>query len=985
MSDRLKQDGSAAVLEDIEQQMRALEERKQRIEQELGQQAAEAPRPVSASAGALAIGGSVINAQIVVGDANALSDDDLYASYLQWLAGRAERLPLGKVQPRFVTANSDLRLSQVYVELEVSTPPVPKEDEDCRDWSWRLARGADGEHRDLLEAVSGQARHHILLGDPGSGKTTFAQHLCFLLATGDRRLPESLVGLVPVRLTLRQLAGSVPRLGQGQASLLWTALQASLDEAIDPAGARRLMDLLRGRLLTDGGLWILDGLDEVPTTADRRERLLQAVEDLAASFGEQPSRLLVTARPYAYSAESRPLSGFETLGVAPFRQPQVETFIERWYQVVRSSLDTDALNVAAKAKELRDAIADQSYLADLASQPLLLTLMATLHASGKLPEDRADLYATSTDLLLYRWQDKRRVWDDESQKEITEPSILRVLKVPESRLLNALAALAFAVHQRQREAESETLESGQTVDRPADISHHELLEAFEDLQGDLTTRQLTAYLRDRAGLLISPRDGVYMFPHRCIQEYLAAHYLADRGGSRALIRQLEVDPLWWREVVLLGYGKIARGGTGSLLESLLLLLPSDPPDEVDQVKDIQWRRALVSGLLAIELRLGQAAAEQGTANNFQPPFLSPDEPTLAMQLERIRQWLSRLVAGGHLPAKERLEAGDALGRLGDSRPGVATTTVGETVWPDIDWLTIPRGSFILGSPDDDPEAKDWEKPAHPVKLRRFWISRYPITNTQYAVFLREVDYDDPDLWGQRGLAWLRGELEPEIEGLSEEERKNWLDWLARRPPEKRQLPFWWGHPRWASPSRPVVGISWFEALAFSRWLGRRLRTTRRAPLPRGVGRQPFGVHLPNEAEWERASRGGAQTIWPWKTQYDPEKANVRETGLSQTSSVGMFPEGQGGFGLQDAIGNVWEWTSTLWGEDARSEQYGYRWQPDEREEVERRGFRILRGGSYWNSGDFARCASRSGSILGTSSATSVFEWFSPWRILIPDF
>lgn len=99
------------------------------------------------------------------------------------------------------------------------------------------------------------------------------------------------------------------------------------------------------------------------------------------------------------------------------------------------------------------------------------------------------------------------------------------------------------------------------------------------------------------------------------------------------------------------------------------------------------------------------------------------------------------------------------------------------------------------------------------------------------------------------------------------------------------------------PNHPVVFVSWYEAVAFCGWLAKKLG-------------QP--ILLPTEAQWEKAARGTDGRRYPWGPEITPEHANYADTGIGATSSAGVFPQGQSPYGLQDAAGNVWEWTTTKW-------------------------------------------------------------------------
>jgi hypothetical protein len=245
-------------------------------------------------------------------------------------------------------------------------------------------------------------------------------------------------------------------------------------------------------------------------------------------------------------------------------------------------------------------------------------------------------------LLLARWQRAREAAGPDGQP-VVEPGILQVLATGEGPLRTALNKLAFDAHQRQRQDEDGR-------DAPADIPEERVLWAFKPLLGKVDPDILLAYLHQRAGLLIPRREGVYAFPHRSFQEYLAASHLFDQTEFYQRARELgDQDMAWWREVLLLA---VVRGGIGSAVRSLKELLPLDPSKPPSLTA---WRMVGLVGEAAAELRLAGRVHEGQDYGDL---------------LGAIRYWLQRLVEGGRLAAAERLRAGDALGKLGDPRPGV---------------------------------------------------------------------------------------------------------------------------------------------------------------------------------------------------------------------------------------------------------------------------------------------------------------------------
>jgi hypothetical protein len=118
-------------------------------------------------------------------------------------------------------------------------------------------------------------------------------------------------------------------------------------------------------------------------------------------------------------------------------------------------------------------------------------------------------------------------------------------------------------------------------------------------------------------------------------------------------------------------------------------------------------------------------------------------------------------------------------------------------------------------------------------------------------------------------------------------------------------------------SHPVVSVSFYDALDFAKWLGK---------------------ELPNEYEWEKASRGCDARLYPWGSQFSPELANSRASQRRRSSSVLAHPGGVSPYGCQDMAGNVWEWTSSDFGHDTP--------------------FKVQKGGSCINSCEMLQCSSR---------------------------
>jgi formylglycine-generating enzyme required for sulfatase activity len=155
-------------------------------------------------------------------------------------------------------------------------------------------------------------------------------------------------------------------------------------------------------------------------------------------------------------------------------------------------------------------------------------------------------------------------------------------------------------------------------------------------------------------------------------------------------------------------------------------------------------------------------------------------------------------------------------------------------------------------------------------------------------------------------------------------------------------------------NHPVRWVRWDDAVAYCRWLTKKLRDVGGVsePLRTWLQDEGYQVRLPSEAEWEKAARGTDGRRYPWGADLDSNKANYRDTGIGDTSAVGCFPGGMSPYGVEEMSGNVWEWTRSLWKD--------YPYDPtDGREDPDAKDNRVLRGGSWRPHRRCARCAYRS--------------------------
>ena len=784
-----------------------------------------------------------------------------------------------------------------------------------------------------VEVLAAPRARVVLLGDPGSGKSTVLRYLVVCIAesllVGVTDAPTDLRGWaghplpVPIFCSLGPVAKDLDANPAHDLDCLITALLGSV------FGAGGLRAGLRDTLLrawTGGGaLLCFDGLDEVagipePTCdglLSRRERLAEALRRLAQEVGD--SRVVVTCRTTPYRADPawQMPAPWQVCRIAPFTLGQVRFFVEAWYTqscAAHGAKFTPA-DGAAKTNDLLQAIPAKSGLRMICASPLLLTMVVLLHYNQKqLPDERAEVYEELVGLLLDRWEWVRSS-DKERVKLVPFGERLGLPQLRASDLRAALNQIAYEAHRRAQDGRGVIAET--LIYQLLDPRFRTVINPIrpDQVRKAVVTERIETFLEllvRESGLVQPDGDGSYVLPHLTFEEYLAACYLAEQEDVGLAYRCWVAGGDRWREPLLLLMGCLRLDRKHRLAEQWIEALLEDS-NGTEEKTQAQFQRDAVLAAACY--------AELGGRLYMQGRWLTRKVNALE---ERIRAALLPVL---EQPALEtalalRIEAGAALGVLGDPRLPVENADwrreLGQRdrlfgATGNQYWRYVRQGTYVIGG---------WEasEPSAEIVIAPFWIARYPLTVAQYTPFVADGYGAGAERW------WL-----PE-------------SWAWRQRNQCTQ-PWGWNNAAYAGVNQPVIGVTWHEATAFCVWLTEQLQGT----LPEG-----YVVRLPSEAEWEAAAAYDAQMQrrnYPWGDEEPTlERAIYDEAKLGRPAPVGCCPAGVAACGALDLAGNVWELMA--------SEYRAYPVGSHEPQKDFTRGQTAWRGGGWvWNSSN-VRCGAR---------------------------
>jgi formylglycine-generating enzyme required for sulfatase activity/energy-coupling factor transporter ATP-binding protein EcfA2 len=545
-----------------------------------------------------------------------------------------------------------------------------------------------GERLSEPEPVLGLLRRNdglVLLGGPGSGKTTFLKWLAVALASGQEE-SLGLGSLLPVLIPLSTYANANANVRRD------VPLQAFISRYVKNRGFNLpLSPLLTEKLARGEVLILLDGLDEVQKPK-HRNLVVGRVKDFYSVHHRAGNKFVMTSR-VGYRDVWLAADGFAEATLVDFDYKEIKVFIDQWTAALEKVAAGDTKITpewkSLEKEKLLAIVRSSPGVRSLAANPLLLTILAQgVDPSGR----RVKIYQHYTETLIKHWNLARSLAD----RPVKDFDLLDTLRI--------LQPLALWMHETS---------PGIGVVKEKDLLR-ELQRIFDqrkERDPERTAQQFLEDIREYTSLLLlDQEDQQYSFIHLMFRDYLAAAALAQKGQQKVgpIVSTLvsHAGEPSWREVSLLTLSYLSfvqqrEQATNAVLMKLL----QQPQDRAGEAVILAGEAVIDMGrdAVAIECRERVALALVHT-----------------MRDDR------------NVKPHRRAAAGRALSGVGDPRPEAMTVDGMELCW-------VPSGPFLMGSREEERDADDDEKPQFECSLSYdYWAGRYPVTVAQYSEYAAET-------------------------------------------------------------------------------------------------------------------------------------------------------------------------------------------------------------------------------------------------------
>lgn len=691
----------------------------------------------------------------------------------------------------------------------------------------------------------------IILGPPGSGKTTILRRVALSIAEGNTNVIFNwdAGSFFPIFFRLRNFGAYL----QDHKSLFPSPSHGSVVAYLDSfyRNQHRISltpDFFDKRLAEGNCIVLMDGLDEVGTY--HRDNVAQHINSFIRFYSKLGNNKFgLASRPKGYESvevflRSSNISIYEVL---PLNHQGIRKLINNLFLII----DNNPRQRDKDSKGLSKVILNSIELTKIAGTPLFCTALVLVYKyrGAELPQRRVDVFEEIVDLLLGFWRAQQQSLVDAGklgQEDGTGFKYRDLATAVEVKKIR-LGHVAYNMQIAEQKTEISKRRAIQLLKKYLEE------EELKDAKIALSWAEGFLYnAHENSGILVEIEPDVFAFTHEGFREYLVASALTNVRESELIKTVLDniLDSSWEEVILQTGAHRSLSNALRVFLLKEILKVASDLKKNGDQEN---WSRHLfMAGRLSLDM--------------------SDYIPVHASAL--VKTELFKTMTDEKTEINYRVEAGYVLDKLD---------------WAPDDLFKFKRVEYSDGF---------------------FWIGMFPVTNGQYQRFIDSHEYKNMDIW--RNLPYCN--TKDYSNQILDNEGELWL----KKQKNGDFFPKYWNDPKFGinQKSLPVVGVSWFEAIAYCKWLCKNWSHLIEAEEnPQVI---PELIRLPNDIEWITAAGGiKPKNRFPWdlpgKTTDQLEEilkfANVKSD-FDRTTPLGVYTLSPSyPHGLWDLAGNTWEWQS----------------------------------------------------------------------------
>ena len=583
----------------------------------------------------------------------------------------------------------------------------------------------ESEGIDLFELFNSVTDNLVILGEPGSGKST---SLASLVLKSSYKFRKNNTDLLPVWISLSSVQVN------SNIKSLFTGCNEIYTESRDKERLEKddIVDYLYTKMIKGEVLLLLDGLDEIEGC-----ELTTIRNHISKIVNTTKTRTIVTCRLFDYRELSpiRKIPINREIQLLPYNEKEQEKYIKQWYI---ASVSIGRFN-PIQAEELENTLLryiKKKELKELGQTPLLLTLLILVHSKeAKLPDAKAVLCDKAISYML----------EDSAKWRIREASKSIVATPPIKALAVEVAYKSYSTIGLDNNKKNVEI----TYDLINEISSNicNKMKSSDTsksvpLKEDLTNRLIKGH-----GLLLNIGNHKYKFSHKFFQEFLVSQYFA--SGSKHKDALIYSSKIYWREpfILMASYA----GHEGANLYYIVSL-----------IKDLLLSKEVASQHLASEM-LGEIGKRRFSLQNFDDII---NDKGIWVQAQKL---LLSHIENYKIPLFERYRAAKALNNLGDLRVINHNSIINNK-----HYSYYPETKFNVGSSSLDSnilsKSGAFVNKIREIEIYEFYLSKYLVTNMEYRKFIEDDGYINQDYWiDPIAKGWLTGD-----EKIINDIKNHWL-------------------------------------------------------------------------------------------------------------------------------------------------------------------------------------------------------------------